>query len=350
MSATLESSHLTAVVDQLTALIRDNGQNVNQLVDERFAALLTQIAPQLKATLATESKAQLGKLQQAANAVVAAVRTAEATLADSVKLQVVRTLEELAPRKIQIIDKAGLPVATITDHVRPEFDEILQCASIGLNILLVGKAGTGKSMLGEQIAKALGLRFGFLCCSGGVSESRLIGRIGAQGYIGTEFLEIYENGGVFVLEEVDGAEANMLLAINVALSNGHIDTPNPAKPTIKRHKDCIILACANTYGSGADRQYVGRNQLDAATLDRFAGSTFEIDYDRKFESKAGHPEVVAWVHELRDAIDRHKIRRIASTRLVLNASKRMAIGHTLEQIKRSFFLSWTEAERRLVGE
>jgi cobaltochelatase CobS len=33
--------------------------------------------------------------------------------------------------------------------------------------------------------------------------------------------------------------------------------------------DCIV-ATANTFGTGADRVYVGSLQIDGATLDRFA--------------------------------------------------------------------------------
>jgi hypothetical protein len=51
-----------------------------------------------------------------------------------------------------------------------------------------------------------------------------------------------------------------------------------------------VCAAANTYGTGADALYVGRNQLDAATLDRFY--VVEMDYDRKLEAKLAPEEVV----------------------------------------------------------
>jgi hypothetical protein len=37
----------------------------------------------------------------------------------------------------------------------------------------------------------------------------------------------------------------------------------------KRHPDFVFIAAANTFGMGANDRYVGRNRLDAATLDRF---------------------------------------------------------------------------------
>jgi len=46
---------------------------------------------------------------------------------------------------------------------------------------------------------------------------------------------------------------------------------------VERHKNFRCVASANTYGRGADRAYVGRQQIDAATLDRFTIETIEID-------------------------------------------------------------------------
>lgn len=39
-------------------------------------------------------------------------------------------------------------------------------------------------------------------------------------------MEFYEEGGVFLLDEVDAADANVLLVINQALANGHLPVPN----------------------------------------------------------------------------------------------------------------------------
>ena len=45
-----------------------------------------------------------------------------------------------------------------------------------------------------------------------------------------------------------------------------------------------VIATANTWGTGADAEYVGRNRLDAASLDRF-GARLEWDYDEAFERR-----------------------------------------------------------------
>jgi cobaltochelatase CobS len=73
---------------------------------------------------------------------------------------------------------------------------------------------------------------------------------------------------------MDSASPNVLTSLNAAIDNGECTFPDKVIP---RHPEFICIACANTYGNGADRQYVGRAQLDGATLNRFA--KVSIDYD-----------------------------------------------------------------------
>ena len=174
--------------------------------------------------------------------------------------------------------------------VHPKFEEILQLAQARKHIFLPGPAGCGKSHLAGQVAEALGLKFGFISCSAGMSESQLLGRMVPAGeggkfvFLGTQFLDCYENGGVFLFDEIDAADANVLLVINSALANGHLSVPNRHEnPVAKRHPDFVCIAAANTFGRGADRQYVGRSELDESTLDRFRIGTVPMDYDERLE-------------------------------------------------------------------
>ncbi len=121
-----------------------------------------------------------------------------------------------------------------------------------------------------------------------------------------------------------------------------------------RTRDAIIAA-ANTFGHGADVQYVGRNQLDAATLDRFAVGTVFVDYDKNMEwalvrgildEEQANP-LAEWVWGVREAIRQHRLRRIMSTRTILNSARLIAAGEALETIRQRYFTSWSEDERRL---
>jgi cobaltochelatase CobS len=95
----------------------------------------------------------------------------------------------------------------------------------------------------------------------------MLGFIDAGGtYHRTPFRDAYEHGGVYTFDEVDRSDPVALLAVNPHLANGVATFPDKQ---VQRHPDCIIIATANTWGTGADAQYSGATKLDAAFLSRF---------------------------------------------------------------------------------
>ena len=94
---------------------------------------------------------------------------------------------------------------------------------------------------------------------------------------------------------------------------------------VSRHPDFRVVAAANTFGTGADRQYVGRNQLDAASLDRFA--FLEWGYDEALErSLAGNDAWVDRVQKVRKAVSTLKIRHVVSPRASIQGASLLAAG------------------------
>lgn len=264
------------------------------------------------------------------------------------------------PRPVEVHMPDGT-INKLEDRPHRQFDDLIALVNEGhKNILMVGPAGSGKTTLGKNLAQALGLDFGFISLSAGVTETHLFGRVlpasdGSWQYQPSRFVQIYENGGVFLLDEIDAADANVMVAINAALANGVLANPNGRVHV--RHPQCFIIAAANTWGRGGDNQYVGRNQLDAATLDRFVLSTLHIDYDLELEhalvkasldTEVGS-ELVQWVGNLRSAITRNRLRRIASTRLIVNAICALKSGRTLDTVKSRYFQDWSADEKAKVA-
>lgn len=200
-------------------------------------------------------------------------------------------------------------------------EDVLLAVVAGACPMLVGPAGSGKTTLAEQISKVL--KRDFYMEARVTSEFKLIGFIDAHGVVvRTQFRDAYEKGGVFLFDEVDASDADAMTAFNAALANGLCAFPDKL---VKRHADFVAIAAGNTFGRGADRQYVGRNQLDAATLDRF--TVFEVDYDEALEQEiAGDPEWTRRVQAVRAAVTAEKVRHIVSPRASITGARLLAAG------------------------
>lgn len=203
------------------------------------------------------------------------------------------------------------------------FSEILQTVDLNIPGALIGPAGAGKSTLCEQIATALSLKF--YLQNGVTGTHELTGYMDAHGkYVTTPFRQAFQHGGLILVDEVDTSEAAALKWVNTALANGHAGFPDNPDPVL-RHKDFRILIAANTYGTGADRIYVGANQLDASTLDRF--TFFDFKYDEKLETLlSGNTKWTQRVQSLRRAAGKEKARIVISPRASIMGAKLLSIG------------------------
>jgi hypothetical protein len=208
-----------------------------------------------------------------------------------------------------------------------KYPQILRQAQLDEPIMLIGPAGSGKNVAVAQVAESLGLKMYYT--NNASNEFKLTGFIDAGGnYRDTEFYKAFKNGGLFFLDEIDNSDPSALIVINSALANGYMAFPHE---TIDRHPDFHIIAAANTWGKGADLQYVGRNALDAATLDRFDNIFF--DYDRKLE-ECLYPseEVLAFMWSFRDAVLKAKIPHVVSTRGIGKVYKKDINGLPVQDI------------------
>ena len=235
-----------------------------------------------------------------------------------------------------------------------EWNRILQLATARENILLVGPTGCGKTYIAEMVAKAIGLQDYSISCSEGMSENELkgwllpLGEKGEWVYVPSDFVTAYENGGVFILDEIDASDPNVLTWLNKAIGGKSFNLAiRKGNTLVKRHKDFVLIGCANTMGAGADMVYVGRNQLDGATRDRFKAGIIPMDYSSQVEEKIINQDVLLWGGYIRKALKSLKDQaHHMSTRTMLSFSNMLDHhGWKNKDWEKAYFADWSESDK-----
>lgn len=191
--------------------------------------------------------------------------------ADLISKMVRDEVNNLAPRRIEVKTPSGGIRDMGVQH--SNFEALLRAVGAGLNVWLVGPAGTGKTSAAAAVAKALGVPFHAKSVGPQTTEGGLLGYMHGGHYVRTPLRDAYENGGVMLLDECDAAAAGIVIA-NAVAANDRAGFPDGV---VERHPDFRLIAGANTIGQGADPQYVSRQPIDAATLDRFVFLPWDAD-------------------------------------------------------------------------
>lgn len=216
---------------------------------------------------------------------------------------------------------------TDTGIFHKELPNIMKFITADIPLILTGPAGSGKNFTLEKAAENLG--FDFYFTNAVTQEYKLTGFIDAHGvYQETQFYKAFKDGGVFFLDEIDASVPEALIILNAAIANKYFDFPNGR---INAHPDFRVVAAANTYGTGSDIIYVGRNVLDGATLDRFA--VVEFDYDERVErDKCPDKDLYDFILSIRNGVNAKKLRYTISIRAMINSYKMLKCGFDKEYI------------------
>lgn len=190
----------------------------------------------------------------------------------------------------------------------------------GVPIALVGPPGTGKTTIARHLAEDIAAEqgdcdFGFVSMTRGTSSSAFNGRqrvasdgsaemvaaliangraaealkiaqaTHARGDVTlSEFCRVISaKRGVWLFDEMDAAEPNLLLMVNAVLAN-RMFANTVTQETIKVSPGVSFIAGMNTLGTGGDRKMTGREKQDGAALDRWAAGRTQIDLDPALET------------------------------------------------------------------
>lgn len=227
------------------------------------------------------------------------------------------------------------------------FETILKYVTANVPVFMSGPAGTGKSSIAKSAAKALDMDFYF---SGAVQDIyKFTGFVDANGhYSKTQFYDFCCNGGVFFLDEMDASIPEVLVALNAAIANRYFDFPCGK---VELNENCRFICAGNTYGTGADAEYTGRYQLDAATLDRFA--VVDIDYSKDIFNAVtnGNKDLIAFIYDLRKASKAVGVNMILSYRCAQNVTAMESVGlDTASCIKQCIAKGLSKDAAHMIGE
>jgi len=153
-----------------------------------------------------------------------------------------------------------------------KFNDVYKLVDANMAVLLIGERGSGKTTLGMQIAEKLGLEFASMSMTRQTTLSHLLGFMNVNGvYISSQLRDAVEYGKLYLLDEIDAADCNVILCLNT-IENGYVAFPDKI---VKVHENFRLMATSNPQDN--HRSYNGRAKLDEATLDRFDAVDIEID-------------------------------------------------------------------------
>lgn len=200
-----------------------------------------------------------------------------------------------------------------------KFDEVLILANAGIPTLLTGEKGSGKTTVAMQVADGLRIPFFSVSMTRQTTLSQLLGFMSVNGtYVPSQLRGVAENGGLFLLDEIDAGDANVLLCLNT-IENGFISFPDGI---MKLHKDFRLMATANPQDQ--HEHYVGRSKLDAATLDRF--DIIDLEHDAALEQTLVDQDVYQHINAMREAMASQNSSKTVSMRDAIRYQKRKELS------------------------
>ena len=241
--------------------------------------------------------------------------------------------------RIITVNIPTLPEPVTIDGAHRDLPKLVARLHAGMYVMLIGPAGTGKSYMAHDAAKALGVPCYDLSVTVQTQEWKVAGAHSAVTFIRGTIREAYENGGVLLIDEFDNGSPNFLAGLNLLLSS---DTYTFADgETVQRHPQFYVVGTANTIGEGGTAQYRARQALDAATLDRFTFMFVDIDpaieemlAAQYLEDVTVRADLLRLVRVSRRNVTDNNLRVVITPRATLDGAKMLALGEPMDNVIR----------------
>jgi hypothetical protein len=224
-------------------------------------------------------------------------------------------------------------------------------------IAIVGPTGNGKTTATEETLKALGVAFIAISCNDQLTPLDLVGGRtivnGSEAWVDGPVTKAFREGKAIMLDEADTLDPRTAMCLQNVLQDAGADGKaryiNTPEGRVYPAGACPVILCMNTVGSGANRQYSGRNALDLAMLDRL--SFIQTGYENEVDiiAKRGYgggiaKRVVEWAESTRQKIDASGLRVSLSPRTLLRVAQQMACGEQWEAVIEDEFFSRLSAD------
>lgn len=234
------------------------------------------------------------------------------------------------------------------------FDRLSTDVALGRTIAIRGPAGNGKSTGAKFVLEEKGYNVYHMDCTDSTTVDQLVGGIvpvpDGKGGISMEFKEglaakaFKDPKGSILLDEFDSLDPRVAICLQSLLhrnsgGNGKRKVSASDHPAgfLISEGDCPVVVTMNTYGNGATREYVGRNAMDAASMDRF-DTVLDTNYEfekKIISAKFGEErsqkhsseidKIITWAEKARIKISEKSLRIVLSTRRLIDIAEAVIV-------------------------